>query len=200
MKKLLILSFAMFVAFAANAQTTQQKNRVAEIRKTYQEALRYSEESQMEPEMDNSTVITIKRMFGGSGMQNKKMEFFYTPADERTDGTGWTLYFVRTSYNYAARKFYDEYLFDKKTGNLIFCFRQCDSYDSEKPAKEEYRSYFYKDGKHCQTIAQLKYNDGKTAVPTSMKNIGPNHEKVKEAISAGKEVKDMFNKVVNAGY
>lgn len=200
MKKIFVFSLTMLLALALNAQTAQQKNRVAEVRKAYQEALRYSEESQMEPEMDNSAVITIKRMFGGSGMQNKKMEFFYTPDDSRMEGTGWTLYFVRTSYNYSARKFYDEYLFDKKTGQLIFCFRQNDSYETEKPAKEEYRSYFYKDGKHCQTIAQLKYEDGKTSVPASMKNIGANHEKVKEALKSAKEVREMFEKVVNAGY
>ena len=195
-KSLLLVAFSA-ITLTLSAQTDEQKARVADVRRIYQEAGRLSEENRMAPETNNSMTVELQRMFGGSGMQTKKMEFYYNVDDESEDGTGWTLYMVRVSYNLSAQKFYEEYLFDERTGNLIFAFQQADDYDLPDGAKREYRSYFYADGKHCQTIGQVKASNGKTSVPKDMKDLTADCPKVKEAIATAHDLRTIFETAVN---
>lgn len=62
------------------------------------------------------------------------------------------IHFVTAKYNYAAREFYDEYLFDEK-GNLEFIFARNADIDDFKGG--EYRFYF-KDGKLIKVIVSVR--------------------------------------------
>lgn len=186
---------ALFCIQASFAQTSKQENRVKEIRKIYSQAQTDIADNSSEEETNNSMTINMRRMFGGIGMQNKKLDFFYDIDDSRTNGTGWSLYFVKVNYNIAARKIYEEYLFNKKTGKVIFIYRKEDTYDANVEYYED-RCYYYPDGTLCKYYRQAKNAKGQI-VTVKNDNIKTNTE-VAELKKSADSIKKIFNSTVQS--
>ena len=79
------------------------------------------------------------------------------------------LYFISTSYNVAARKFYQEFLFGEDGSDLLFFFQSNDALDG---GTDETRYYYGKSGVHKsikgtaeldEVIAARKADELKTA-------------------------------------
>ena len=60
--------------------------------------------------------------------------------DNESGEMAYCLYLVTRKYNVAARQFYEEYLYDHKSGKALFVYKKYDSCvgDGTKPAEERY--------------------------------------------------------------
>jgi hypothetical protein len=101
--------------------------------------------------------VNIKQNLPGTGYHKEWIRlYFYEKENEEWEADEPMLFrnihFVTAKYNYAAREFYDEYLFDEK-GNLEFIFARNADIDDFKGG--EYRFYF-KDGKLIKVIVSVR--------------------------------------------
>ena len=101
--------------------------------------------------------MNIKQNLPGTGYHKEWIRlYFYEKENEEWEADEPMLFrnihFVTAKYNYAAREFYDEYLFDEK-GNLEFIFARNADIDDFKGG--EYRFYF-KDGKLIKVIVSVR--------------------------------------------
>lgn len=157
MKKRLIylLLAAVAAAIPASAVTPKAaKARIDQIRKVYASARQLIAMGQEEPNVINQFTVSVNQMYPGSGPHQEKLTVYFT-LDEPEDldnGEIWTnnLYFAENKYNIAAHEFSEEFLFDERTGELMFyIFNYPD--ENENPASA--RLYFDK-GKLISTIPE----------------------------------------------
>jgi hypothetical protein len=182
------------MTITANAQTKEQQTRIDSIHQQYQESVRWVEESQMNNETNNSMAIDIRKVTAEGRTQIKRYEFYYSPVGDKDE---WRLYFVRLTYNINSRRYNEEFLFDNRTEELIYAAKKFESNNYKEGEKEEYMSYFNADGTPCYTKGVVRRNNGKTYIPSEMKEAIANGEKIEEAKLAGKDVKEIFKKLVN---
>ena len=106
----------------------------------------------------------------GCGPTEEVIHFYFTLDEDPVLGTPYyKLYFISTSYNVAARKFYQEFLFSKDDSDLLFFFQSNDALDG---GTDETRYYYGKSGIHKsikgaaeldEVFAARKADDLKTA-------------------------------------
>ena len=142
MKKLLLtlLSVALFsTAFSQTVET---------IRKDYSEAMEHAK-LMNDPEYPptNRFQVTCEQMMPGSGPHKVSYTFYYHEGydeeDEEPNINGYldrSIWYVKHSYNWAARDFYEEYLYDDK-GNIEFIYARAVD-DDDFSLIFEYRFYF----------------------------------------------------------
>ena len=146
MKKIQVLLLCLLTAIAVQAQTSAKaQTRVAEVRKLYaaaKESMAYNDQEDY-PAKSNME-ITYNYMAPGAGPIKHYIKY-YIRSEENDVGEvlGYKTYFVSDSYNSGARKIYEEYLLDEKTGNLLFAYAYEENGDG---TKNEGRYYYYKDG------------------------------------------------------
>ncbi len=91
----------------------------------------------------------------GCGPTEEVIHYYFTLGEDPVLGTSYyKLYFISTSYNVAARKFYQEFLFDEEGSDLQFFFQSNDALDG---GTDETRYYYGKNGVHksIQGTAEL---------------------------------------------
>ncbi len=91
----------------------------------------------------------------GCGPTEEVIHYYFTLGEDPVLGTPYyKLYFISTSYNVAARKFYQEFLFDEEGSDLQFFFQSNDAQDG---GTDETRYYYGKNGVHksIQGTAEL---------------------------------------------
>lgn len=82
----------------------------------------------------------------GSGPTEEVIHYYFTLEEDPVLGTPYyKLYFITTSYNVAARKFYQEFLFSEDGSGLLFFFQSNDALDG---GTHETRYYYSKSGIH----------------------------------------------------
>jgi len=162
-----IISFVYLSLFFSSLSAQTVQDRVVEIRKAYSEAQIMMQMAKDEPNMDNSMQITMRRMFGGSGMQIYTINYYCGDFSEEESYEGvstWSPYFIRVKYNWSARVTVEEYLLDPKTSTLMFAYINSDDnpFDSEVvgDGKYEVRKYYYPDGTYCTGTAKQVFPDG----------------------------------------
>jgi len=165
MKHIFSFIFAFLFVAVINAQTVQ--DRLTEIRQAYSEAQQMMQRAIAEPNLDNSLHITMRRMFGGSGMQTYTVDYYcgdFSGLETYEGVSYWSPYFIRVKYNWAARVTVSEYLLEPKTSTLMFVYTVSDDnpFDSEAPigGKYEVRKYYYPDGTYCTGTAKVSQPDG----------------------------------------
>lgn len=164
MKHIISIIFSYFVFVTLSAQTVQ--DRLGEIREAYDHALHQMQLAQEEPNIDNSMHITMRRMFGGSGMQTYTVDYYCGDFSgiETADGVSvWSPYFIRVKFNWAARVTEKEYLLEPKTGALMFVYTRSDDNLLEATDDDglyEIRKYYYPDGTYCTGSAKVTLPDG----------------------------------------
>lgn len=140
---LFVLSCSMLMAFAQSS--SKAKTRVAEVRKLYtaaKERMAYNDQEGNPARSGMET--TYYYMEPGAGPTKHHIKY-YIGEEENEEGErlNFTLYFITVSYNVAARNFYQEFLIDEKTEELIFAYFYEPQYDG---SKNETRYYYYPDG------------------------------------------------------
>lgn len=113
---------------------------VKEIRQRYADTQQSIAMMHEEEHFRSEIVTTIQRNMPGSGIRKETVTCYFAEFGEDLD-PDYRPYFVTRKYNVAARKFYEEYLFDAETGKLLFVFLQADSIENAG-TKDETRYYF----------------------------------------------------------
>ena len=132
----------------ANAQDVT-KAEMASIRAAYstakeQIALNSHAQEQNVPRSDME--IVSHYVVPGCGPTEEVIHYYFTPGEDPVLGTPvYNIYFITRSYNVAARKFYQEFLFDGPESELVFFYQQNDALDG---GTDETRYYYGKNGVH----------------------------------------------------
>lgn len=146
MKIFTIYGILLLMALTMQAQTSAKaKERVAEVKKLYTEAKeRMAYNDQEDYPAKSNMEVTYYYMAPGAGPIKHYVKY-YIDSEETDEGEilGFRTYFVSDSYNSGARKIYEEYLLDEKTGTLIFAYAYEENGDG---SKNEGRYYYSKDG------------------------------------------------------
>ena len=159
MKRIII-----FIGMMACVLTVSAQDAVSAIRKHYTETqqmvaqyVEWEKEGDWTMPCPMYYEVNIKQNLPGTGYHKEWIRlYFYEKENEEWEADEPMLFrnihFVTAKYNYAAREFYDEYLFDEK-GNLEFIFARNADIDDFKGG--EYRFYF-KDGKLIKVIVSVR--------------------------------------------
>lgn len=170
-------------------------DRIKVIRKAYSDAIAL-------PKIDVSEArselkMNVHRNVPAIGVQDQKVEFFGTTHEEE-----WRLIndvrLVRVSYNVAARKFYEEYLFDEK-GEPMFCFIQFDVATGDRDLKGEKRYYFDKRAVCSFNFKAKDAGTGKEIAPLDFPELFDANDSsdVAERIADFDFYRNLFNSVMN---
>lgn len=128
MKKifLCLLLVAVIVPLSASAaKPSGNKTRIDQIKKAYANAQQLIAMGEEEPNLINQFTVDVTQMLPGSGPHKELLTVYFTldePDDPEETGEIWVnnLYFARCKYNYGAPEYNEEFLFDEKTGELMF--------------------------------------------------------------------------------
>ena len=142
MKKLVFM-LLMLAPLLANAQSDPAtKARVADVRAAYKQALADINAVQKGEEgAQNDALVSMRLNRPDSGATSETLEFYAEVKQDTVGGYEYETFFIRRSYSMSARKYYNEFLFDRETGDLIFAYVRSSSED-EPNIKIEDRYYF----------------------------------------------------------
>ncbi|MBQ9559814.1 MAG: hypothetical protein IJ762_08835 [Bacteroidaceae bacterium] len=141
----LIGLMVLLFSIPAQAQTT-----IADIRKAYQEQkqiiARMSDDFPAEGIPPVYYHLHVSQNLPATGMHHENVYMYYgeLPSEEEFDPyPPHYLSFVTSKYNFAAREFYEEFLYDEQ-GQVAFIYARTPDFDF--PKMHEFRLYF--DGQH----------------------------------------------------
>ena len=153
MRKAILTIASALTCLASQAQSVET------IRKDYADAQQHvSLMNDPEYPPTNRYQVVREKMLCGSG-QHKETVSLYFYEDENNDGNVCEKRSIRlatSTYNFAAREYYEEYLYDK-AGNVEFIYAK--DIDSEDWSEVEYRFYFDKKGVIKTTVQRKKNGD-----------------------------------------
>ncbi len=182
MEKRIILGmlFAMTFVLSATAQDA-----MSVIRKHYTETQQKIEAIEKEEIPQEYYEVKILQNLPGTGQHQEVMRLYYNVKDNedwQPDEPMLTrdLHFVTWKYNYAAREFYEEYLYDDK-GNIEFVYNRNADLDE---VGGELRLY-YKDGKLFKVLVS---------------NLNPETEKYEQTYSGSKMPEKYANALESINY
>lgn len=143
-----MLSLLTSSVMPTNAQGVTDAE-IASIRAAYRDAKEQVEINSHAEEQNvprNDVEVLSHYVIPGCGPTEEVIHYYFTPdEDSETDSYVNKPYLITRSYNVAARKFYQEFLFDKKETSLLF-FYQCN--DAIDGTRDETRYYYGKNGTH----------------------------------------------------
>lgn len=132
----------------ANAQDVT-KAEMASIRAAYsaaKEQIELNSHAQEQNVPRSDMEIVSHYAVPGCGPTEEVIHYYFTPGEDPVLGTPvYNIYFITRSYNVAARKFYQEFLFDGPESELVFFYQQNDALDG---GTDETRYYHGKNGVH----------------------------------------------------
>ncbi|MBQ9357440.1 MAG: hypothetical protein IJT98_09160 [Prevotella sp.] len=125
------------------AQTgTASSDAVAQIRQRYAEAHEMMAYNNTSLETQNQLTVNGSFMCPGTGHRDEQIQYFFTTDfDEDSGNYASSPYFIMRSYNVAARRFYEEFLYNNQ-GDLIFSYFKGDDFEG---GTAECR-YYWNDG------------------------------------------------------
>lgn len=165
----------MIVFISAEAQDKKAET-LKEIRGLYSQTMQDIKQRDTEcPECMGKLTIVNEENLPGTGMQTTTTTFYYnSDYNEEAGMEEKTLRFVRKSYNYAARQYLQEYLFED--GQLIFAFQKGDD-----DPYTEIRMY---DKNGIVIYDEKQKENGVESHPVNMQKISGDDDRV-EAIKRG---------------
>ena len=125
-RKVLLLTLLVFSCMTLQAQSSPQaKARVAEIRKMYAAAKDLVEKNGKGNTPRSDTEIVSQYVVPGTGPTKEVIHYYYElQTDEDLGVPFYQSYLITRKYNVAAREFYQEFLYDKKSHEVVFAFLQ----------------------------------------------------------------------------
>ena len=164
---ILTLATVIFGAVSIDAKSKADDAYIKKVRQIYSNSVNASKD-----EYTAHMACTANHILPATGMQNVKFDFYYQidgPDDVHDSTIISNVFLIRLSYNFAARNFYEEYLFDDK-GNLIFFYQSGDGILDDYE-KTEFRYYFKPNGALVYAN-QKDSNGGKVVRNTDLKGGG----------------------------
>lgn len=144
--KLLFLVIAVFSAAALQAQKSPQaRARVAEIRKMYSSAKETMTRNDNSGEFRSDMKVEARYIVPGTGPTKETVHYYYELQNDGEEGVAfYQPYFITRSYNVAARKFYQEFLFDTEKHELVFAYESEENFEG---GTDEVRCYWGVNGR-----------------------------------------------------
>ena len=151
MTRSLITIIALLMALTTMPSHAQEmtKAEMAGIRAAYSAAKEQIERNSHAQEQNvprSDMEISSHYVIPGSGPTEDVIHYYFTLDEDPETGLYiYKPYLITRSFNIAARKFYQEFLFDKETTLLLFFFQSNDAFEGDIA---ETRIYFGKHGVH----------------------------------------------------
>lgn len=143
-----IVLWVVLTTMPSHAQEVTKAEMVS-IRAAYSAAKEQVERNSHAQEQDeprSDMEIVSHYVIPGCGPTEEVIHYYFTLGEDPVLGTTYyKIYFISTSYNVAARKFYQEFLFGEKESDLLFFFQSNDALDG---STDETRYYYGKSGVH----------------------------------------------------
>ena len=174
-KRTFMLMAALCCLLTAGAQSSPAaKARVAEIRKMYTQAkedITNGQKMAKEGIPANETVVNSDYMLPGSGPAKCVTHYYFKlQYDEDISRYYFTPYFITNSYNVAAHKYYQEFLYDK-AGDLVFYYEK----NNQSGKDEETRLYFGSEAQGAGDeglVHEINSSGSRTMEPTFATRVG----------------------------
>lgn len=174
----IVLSFMVLFMFAQEVTEAE----ITAIRAAYREAKEQVEFNSHAEEHNvprNDMEVVSHYVIPGCGPTEEVIHYYFTlDEDPETGACLYHPYLITRSYNVAARKFYQEFLFDRQESQLLFFYQRNDAIDG--------------------TIDETRYYYGKNGVHQSIKG-SPEMDDVFTARTAD-DLKNAFNLLMNRDY
>lgn len=174
----IVLSLMALFMFAQGVTDAE----ITAIRAAYREAkeqVEFNSHAQEQNVPRNDMEVVSHYVIPGCGPTDEIIHYYFTfDEDPETGACFYHPYFITRSYNVAARKFYQEYLFDIQEVQLLFFYQRNDAIDG--------------------TIDETRYYYGKNGVQQSIKG-SPEMDEVFTARTAD-DLKNAFNNLMNRDY
>ena len=151
MTRYFITFIVLLMALTTMPSSAQEatKAEMAAIRAAYKAAKEQVELNNhaQEQNMPRSDMEIVSHyVIPGCGSTEEIIHYYFTLDEDPVLGTPYyKLYFISTSYNVAARKYYQEFLFGDDESGLLFFFQSNDALDG---GTDEARYYYGKNGVH----------------------------------------------------
>ena len=146
------LTFIMLMLALMTMPSSAQemtKAEMASIRAAYsaaKEKIEFNSHAQEQNIPRSDMEIVSHYVIPGCGPTEEIIHYYFTLDEDPVLGTPYyKLYFISTSYNVAARKYYQEFLFSEDESQLLFFFQSNDALDG---GSDETRYYYGKSGVH----------------------------------------------------
>ena len=202
-ERALILSTLLSLALCTTAQAQDVKSA---IRQHYAEAKAYIEQiKQLEAEGDIYPVpqvfsVQVKQNLPATGYHEEDIKMYYREEQDSDEQIYPDLFlnFATKQYNFAARTFYEEYLYDKQ-GRLAFFYGSTPDIDEAMTYEHELRFYFDK-GQLIEVLLKRRPIEGGTFTTIYQGKSLPKAYKgyYESRLSASKDIMQTF-KAINAG-
>lgn len=174
----IVLSFMVLFMFAQEVTEAE----ITAIRAAYREAKEQVEFNSHAEEHNvprNDMEVVSHYVIPGCGPTEEVIHYYFTlDEDPETGACLYHPYLITRSYYVAARKFYQEFLFDRQESQLLFFYQRNDAIDG--------------------TIDETRYYYGKNGVHQSIKG-SPEMDDVFTARTAD-DLKNAFNLLMNRDY
>lgn len=178
MRKLILLSIFIFAVTSASAQSATVKR----VRTLYTQAVKEMDDIKKKKNSEPGQYATFtKDNMAPFWTTEKKTVEIYAPMVPNDDKHPYHVCLIRetikevTGMNFT---YYNEYLFDTETEQLLFCFQKHDAVWCEEDVVNESRYYFDKAGK-CDTFT-FKMKDKKTNKELNPQvELEPNSDEIK---------------------
>ena len=144
----IILSLIALFMFAQNV-TDAEISAISAAYRNAKEQVELTSHAQEQNVPRNDMEIVSHYVIPGCGPTDETIHYYFTfNEDLETGECFYHPYFITRSYNVAARKFYQEFLFDMQEAQLLFFYQHNDAIDG---TTDETRYYYGKNGT-SQTI------------------------------------------------
>ena len=148
MKRINFTIVLSLMVMLANAQELTE-GELSAIRAAFRDAKQQVEINSHAQEQNvprNDMEVISHHVIPGGGPTEEVIHYYFTLDEDPETGTYVNrLYLITRSYNVAARKFYQEFLFEKQESTLLFFFHRNDAQDG---TTDETRYYYGKNGVH----------------------------------------------------
>ena len=194
MKRIATISILLLIPLFVNAQDVIEK-----IRSHYKEAkarIEEMEEGSLDYPFPKYFEVIIKENYPGTGPHVEDVHIYQVVEDgygEEVIFPPCRIDFVTVDYNFAPRKYYEEYLYDKK-GNIEFIYAY-NPWDEDDMAWE-YRFYF-SNGKPIKTIVR-KFPITDTYLKNEDFSLVTNYADVYNGKTVPKEYKKVYQVFLNS--
>ena len=201
-----MIAVLVLLALGSLAQTAKAQDVKSAIRQQYAEAKAYVEQiKQLEAEGDQYPVpqvfsVKVEQNLPGTGYHEEEIKMYYREEQDSDEQIypDLLLDFATKHYNFAARTYYEEYLYDKE-GRLAFFYGSTPDIEEAMTYEHELRFYFDK-GQLIEVLVKRRPIEGGTFTTVYQGKTLPEEYKgyYESRLSASKDIMQTF-KAINAG-
>ena len=139
--------------------------------------------------------LHVAQNLPGTGGHFEDVLFYWGDNDDDEIYPSHYVRYASTKYNYAAREFYEEYMYDQK-GNTIFIYARTPDFDFDNGIIYDFRFYLNK-GKVINVIVKSSADGGKTFKDVYTGKTVPEKyaEEYKRCLDASKRYKTLYNAI-----